>query len=78
MNRNIDDIDTGKPLEELRQLQEGARVEFAQRIHGSIQRRIAASEAVDFSLMSLLETFFSYLLIPLQWWDENNESKKDE
>jgi|GEM_PF-2367328 len=56
----------GEPIAELALLREQPRSDFGRRIRNSIQRRIAAADCLDFSLMALFETFLGYLTALLQ------------
>ncbi len=63
--RGDEDIETGEPIAELAALREDPSEGFAQRIRNSIQRRLLASQAADFSLRVFLTTLFDYLTAAL-------------
>ena len=56
----------GEPIIELGLLRESPAAGFLQRVRNSIQRRMSASEAIDFSLMALFQTFWEYLARAIQ------------
>ncbi len=61
-----EDTSLGKPLSELKLLQDDPDPRLLGRIHSSINRRSLASDSLDFSLVNLCETFFEYLGIIIQ------------
>lgn len=56
-----DPDDTGEPIAELAMLAETPSQGFLGRIRNSIERRMFASDAIDFSLMAMFRTFMDYL-----------------
>jgi len=60
------DIDTGEPIRELRELTEAPRAGFLQRVRNSIHRRVLAADTIDFSLHVLLVTLREYLNLFMQ------------
>ena len=74
------DIDAGEPIAELASLREEPADGFAPRIRNSIQRRLFAAHAADFSLRVLLQTFFDYLTAALDAFglQEPRNDKGDE
>jgi hypothetical protein len=58
--------ETGEPIAELAQLRETPSGTFLSRIRNSIQRRIFAADAIDFSFMIFFRTIFDYLMLGLQ------------
>ncbi len=56
-----DEIDTGEAIAELAALRETPTVGFGDRIRNSIQRRMFAAEATDFSMRMFLRTLLDYL-----------------
>jgi len=55
------DIETGEAIAELAALREVPAAGFADQIRHSIQRRLFAAQAADFSLHVFLQIMFEYL-----------------
>ena len=76
-DRRKDEIDTGRPLAELAELSEDPGEGFFRRIHVGINRRLAATDVLDLSLMGFFKTFFTYLAAPFQAFEgPRNEDKE--
>jgi hypothetical protein len=75
---SADDIDPGEPITELATLQEPPSPQFLGRIRQSIQRRVFAADAIDFSVMAFFQTFFGYLTLAIQglFGKASQESKR--
>ena len=73
-----DDIDTGEPIAELAALREDPESGFLNRIRNSIQRRMFASDAMEFSFQALFGTFFEYLGMMFSTLGGGNQAKGDE
>ena len=69
------DIDTGLPVEEISLLREAPSARFGEKIQGGIQRRIAASDALEFSLFGFFKVLFGYLMIPFQLFGDPGQKE---
>ncbi len=71
------DVDPGEPLPELVGLRETPSEGFIQRIRNSINRRVFASQTVDFSLMVFFRTFIEYLTMAIQALTGGEDREKE-
>jgi hypothetical protein len=61
-----EDTELGRPIAELRELDEGPAPGFLRRIRNSINRRRLAGDAVDFGIGAYFQTFFEFLKAALE------------
>lgn len=71
-----EDLELGEPVGELRLLAESATPGFLGRIRNSINRRLLAAEAVDFSFTALFQTFFEYLKAMIEAFDFHGDRQE--
>lgn len=64
--RMSDEIDLGAPVHELRDLSWAVDPRFADRIRGRIERRVLASELLDFAWSAPLMMLLELLRLPLE------------
>ena len=72
-----DEEGAGEPIPELAALREQPSRRFMDRVRSSIQRRVFASDTVDFSIMVFFRTMFEYLTLALTGFAKDEPKKKD-
>ncbi len=71
------DEDLGAPIAELAAPTETPEAGFMHRIRGSIERRVLASQIVDFSIWGFFKTFMEYLTLGVSAVSRDDGQRKE-